>query len=92
MSTANAKLMKSVNKLKLLKFKKEEIEAQIKEIEDELKTAIGDEEVMLYKGVQIYSYKTIQSSRFDSSAFKDEMPQLYASFLRPTTYRRLTLR
>ena len=81
-----------VRELKELKAMADELAAEITAIEDTIKadmTAQGIEEMT----VDIYRvrYKTVKSSRFDTTAFKKAMPDLAAQFMRETESRRFTV-
>ena len=76
--------------LKELKAMQEELAAEISAIEDEIKTAMGDQEQVIAGGYKI-TWKAVTSSRFDSSAFKKAMPELAAQYTKTTTTRRFTV-
>lgn len=61
---------------------------------DELKAAIiaimGDRETVT-EGATKATYKPVTSSRFDSSGFKKEYPELFTEYSTPTTYKRFTV-
>ena len=61
---------------------------------DELKAAIiaimGDRETVT-EGATKATYKLVTSSRFDSSGFKKEYPELFTEYSTPTTYKRFTV-
>ncbi len=81
-----------VRELKELKAMADELAAEITAIEDSIKsdmTAQGVEEMT----VDVYKvrYKTVKSSRFDTTAFKKAMPNLAAQFMRDTESRRFTV-
>ena len=85
-------MITKVRELKELKAMAEELAAAISTIEDEIKaemTARNVEELT----VDVYKirYKTVNSSRFDSSSFKNAMPDLYNQFTKQTTSRRFTV-
>ncbi len=85
-------LTKKVRELKELKAFADEIAAEITTIEDELKAemnAQGVEEMMV--DVFKLRYKTVTSSRFDTSAFKATHGELYAQYTKPTVSRRFTI-
>ena len=81
-----------VRELKELKAMAAEIADEIATIEDSIKaemTARGTDEMT----VDVYKIKwtTVTSSRFDTTAFKSEMPELYGRFTKTTTARRFTV-
>ena len=76
--------------LKELKAMREELDAEIAAIEDEIKMEMGDKETLIAGCFKI-TWKAITSSRFDSTAFKKAMPELAAQFTKTTTTRRFTI-
>ena len=89
---SKTEMTSKVRELKELKAMADELAAEITAIEDTIKadmTAQGVEEMT----VDIYKvrYKTVKSSRFDSTAFKKAMPDLAAQFMRETESRRFTV-
>ena len=81
-----------VRELKELKAMAAEIADEIATIEDSIKaemTARGTDEM----AVDVYKIRwtTVTSSRFDTTAFKSEMPELYGRFTKTTTTRRFTV-
>lgn len=89
---SKTEMMSKVRELKELKVMAEELAAEITAIEDSIKadmTAQGIEEMT----VDVYKvrYKTVKSSRFDTTAFKKAMPDLAAQFTRETESRRFTV-
>lgn len=89
---SKTEMTSKVRELKELKAMADELAAEITAIEDTIKadmTAQGVEEMT----VDVYKvrYKTVKSSRFDSTAFKKAMPDLAAQFMRETESRRFTV-
>lgn len=76
--------------LKELKAMREELDAEIASIEEEIKQEMGDKEIMIAGAFKI-TWKAITSSRFDSTAFKKAMPELAAQFTKTTTIRRFSI-
>ena len=81
-----------VRELKELKAMAAEIADEIATIEDSIKaemTARGTDEMT----VDVYKIRwaTVTSSRFDTTAFKSEMPELYGRFTKTTATRRFTV-
>jgi len=76
--------------LKELKAMREELDAEISVIEDEIKAAMGEQEQIIAGEYKI-TWKAVTSSRFDSSAFKKAMPELAAQYTKTTTTRRFTV-
>lgn len=89
---SKTEMTSKVRELKELKAMADELAAEISAIEDSIKadmTAQGVEEMT----VDVYTvrYKTVKSSRFDTTAFKKVMPELAAQFMRETKSRRFTV-
>ena len=76
--------------LKELKALREELDAEIAAIEDEIKATMGEQEQIIAGGYKI-TWKAVTSSRFDSSAFKKANPELAAQYTKTTTTRRFTI-
>ena len=81
-----------VRELKELKAMLNEIEGEIATMEDEIKaemTARNTEEL----SVDVYKIRwtSVTSSRFDASAFKSAMPELYKQFTKISESRRFSI-
>lgn len=90
MSTNN--IITKIEELKELEELLEEVKAEADEIRDELKQTMldrGTEE--LEAGKYILRYQSIVSNRFDSSAFKKALPDLYKSFTKQSISRRFSV-
>jgi putative phage-type endonuclease len=61
------------------------------EKENKLKEAIGEHETAIVGKYKI-TWKNITSNRFDSRTFKKEYPDLYAKFVKTSTYRRFSIK
>ena len=84
-------IQSKARELKELKVMKEELEAAITAIEDALKAAMGEKEEM-FCGEYKLTYQTVNTSRFDSTAFKREHADLAAAYTKFTTYRRFSVK
>lgn len=85
-------IIAAVTELQELRRMQEELEAEITAAQDKIKRhmeATGTDS--LTAGAWKVSYKAVTSSRFDSTAFKREMPDLAARFTKTTTTRRFTV-
>lgn len=90
MSTNN--IITKIEELKELEELLEEVKAEADAIRDELKQTMldrGTEE--LEAGKYILRYQSIVSNRFDSSAFKKALPDLYKSFTKQSISRRFSV-
>ena len=87
---SNQSMEVKVKELLELKRMKEELEAEIAAVEDEIKTVMGDEET-LFAGAFKVSWKTFTSSRLDSTALKKALPEIAAQFTKQITARRFSV-
>lgn len=76
--------------LQELKRMREELDAEIAATEDAIKAAMGDAE-QLTAGAYKITWKPVTSSRIDTTAFKKEMPEIAARYLKTTTVRRFVV-
>ena len=79
-----------IKELMELKRMREELEAEITTIEDEIKSRMGTEETLLAGSYKV-SWTTYTSSRFDSTRFKKEHAELAAAYTKQTTSRRFSI-
>ena len=89
---ANNELLNKIEALNEWEALMEVAKAEIEAIRDSLKQEMlerGTEE--LECGQYILRYQTIVSNRFDSSAFKKTLPEVYKSFIRQSTSKRFTV-
>ena len=87
---SNPNLEPKVKELMELKRMREELDVEISSIEDELKKAIGDEETMIAGAFKV-SWKSVTTSRLDSSALKKALPEIAAKFMKQTTSKRFCI-
>lgn len=69
---------------------REELDAEIASLQDEIKAAMGDQEQMVCGEYKI-SWKHIESRRIDTTALKTAMPDVAAQFTKTTGTRRFTV-
>ena len=70
----------------------EEAKAEVEAIKDSIKAEMADRDLdELEAGSYIVRYKTIATSRFDSTAFKKTYEDLYKAFQKQTTSRRFSI-
>ena len=69
---------------------KEELEAEIASMEDEIKQVMGEEETLLAGSYKVL-WKPVTTSRFDSTRFKKDHAELAAAYMKTTTCRRFTI-
>jgi len=87
---SNPNMENKVKELLELKRMKEELEAEISAMEDEIKQVMGEAETLLAGAFKV-SWKTFSSSRFDSVRFKKEHAELAAAYTKQTTARRFSI-
>lgn len=68
----------------------EELEAELTALQDEIKAFMGDSE-LLTAGPYKVSYKTVTTSRVDTTALKKALPDIAAQYTKTTTTRRFTV-
>ena len=70
----------------------EEAKAEVEAIKDSIKAEMADRDLdELEAGAYIERYKTVATSRFDSTSFKKTYEDLYKAFLKQTTSRRFSI-
>lgn len=83
----------TIKELKEYKLLKEEAEARIAELESVIKSEMKSQEL---EKMTIGEYKItlsqITSKRVDSKALQENRPDIYALFVKASTYERLTVR
>lgn len=84
---SNPNMEAKVKELMELKRMKEELEAEITAAEDEIKSVMGNEEMLLAGAFKV-TWKAVTSSRLDSSALKKALPEVAERFMKQTTIRR----
>ena len=87
---SNPNMEAKVKELMELKRMKEELEAEITAMEDEIKSVMGDEETLLAGAFKV-DWKTVITSRIDTTALKKMMPEIAAQFTKTTTARRFSI-
>ena len=70
----------------------EEAKAEVEAIKDSIKAEMADRDLdEMEAGSYIVRYKTVATSRFDSTSFKKTYEDLYKAFLKQTTSRRFSI-
>ena len=87
---SNPTLESTIHEILDLKRMREELDAEIIALEDSIKAAMGEEE-LLTAGAYKVSWKTFTSSRVDTTALKKELPDIAAQFTKQTTARRFSI-
>ena len=87
---SNPNLTPKITELMELKRMRDELDAEIQAAEDEIKQAMGDDDTLLAGPFKV-SWKTITSSRLDSTALKKALPEIAARFMKQPTTRRFSI-
>ena len=87
---SNPNLTPKITELMELKRMRDELDAEIQAAEDEIKQAMGDDDTLLAGPFKV-TWKTITSSRLDSTALKKALPVIAARFMKQTTTRRFSI-
>ena len=87
---SNPGLENKVKELMELKRMREELEAEICAAEEEIKNAMGNEEI-LFAGAFKVSWKSFVSTRMDTAALKKTLPEIAAQFTKQTVSRRFSI-
>ena len=88
---SNPNLEPKVKELMELRRMKEELDAEIQHIEDQIKQAMGDDETLIAGAFKV-DWKTVVSSRIDTAALKKALPEIAERFMKQTTTRRFCVR
>ena len=89
---ANNELLNKIEALNEWEALMEEARAEAEAIRDSLKQEMLDRDAEeLEVGQYIVRYQVIVTNRFDNSAFKKALPDVYKSFIRQGTSKRFTI-
>jgi len=81
-----------VNNLRELRRMADEIAAEIEAIQDEIKNHMSAANVDTLAGTDYkITWKAVTSSRFDTTAFKKDNPEIAAAYTKTTTARRFVI-
>lgn len=86
----NAEINTRVKEVKELQRFIEELTAEMESKKDELKAFMGDTEEVSTDEYKL-TYKTITSSRLDTTALKKELPEIATRFTKTTASRRFCI-
>lgn len=85
-------IITKVNELKELEELIREATAEAEAIKDVLKQTMNEQNTEeLAAGTHIIRYTTVLSNRFDSTAFKKVMPDVYKAYTKQTMSRRFSI-
>ena len=87
---SNPNMEAKVKELMELKRMKEELEAEIAAAEDEIKAVMGEEEI-LNAGAFKVTWKTVTSTRIDTTALRKDLPEIWQEYGKTTTTRRFSI-
>ena len=88
---SNPNLESTIKDLMEFKRMREELDAEIANIEDEIKQAMGSEETLIAGAFKV-DWKTVITSRIDTTALKKALPEIAERFMKQTTTRRFCVR
>ena len=89
---SNTEIQSKVNELRELRRMADELAAEIEAAQDAIKAHMTAIHADTLTGIDYkITWKTVTSSRFDSTAFKKEMPGLAERFTKSTTSRRFVV-
>lgn len=83
-------LENKAKELQELKRMREELDAEMAALEDEIKASMGDAEQITAGAFKI-TWKAVASSRLDTAALKKALPDVAAQFMKQTTAKRFTI-
>ena len=88
----NIELGNKVKEIRELTRMREELEAEITALQDEIKKQMEAEATYEYAGVDFkVSWKEVSSTRLDTTALKKALPELAEKFSKTTTSRRFCI-
>lgn len=87
---SDQELTARVNELQELKRMQEELSAEIDALQDTIKAAMGDNE-MIIAGAWKVTYKAVTSTRIDTAALKKDLPDVAARYSKTSTCKRFTV-
>lgn len=87
---SNPNLEPKIKELMELRRMKEELDAEITQLEDQIKQSMGNEETLIAGAFKV-TWKTISSSRIDTTALKKALPEIASRFMKQTTTRRFQI-
>ena len=87
---SNPNLEPKVKELMELRRMKEELDNEIVSLEDEIKQAMGNEEILIAGAFKV-SWKTVTTCRLDSAALRKTLPEIATKFMKQTTSKRFCI-
>ena len=90
---SNQEIHETIKQLKEYKLLREECDAKISELETTIKSEMKSQELeKMVIGEFKCSLTTVSSKRVDSKALQENRPDIYALFVKASSYERLTVR
>ena len=86
----NEAIIHDIDELQELKRMREELDAAIEAAADKVKAALGDTETGVFGPYKV-TYKTVVSTRVDTTALKKELPEIAARFSKDSESRPLRI-
>ena len=87
-----AEMNAKIAELKDLETMQDELKTMIDSIKDELKAELTEQGVEeLEVGANIVRYTTVLSQRFDSTALKKKLPEIYGAYTKQVTSKRFSI-
>lgn len=87
----NSESERLIEAIESLKAEKKQLEEQLKTYENQLKMALEDASEGVSSRYKV-TYKAITSNRIDSKRLREEMPEIYERFTKPSISRRLQIK
>ena len=87
---SNSEIITALSELQELRRMQEELTAEIEALQDKIKNHMGDQELLL-AGPYKVSWKSVTTTRIDTTALKKALPDIAERFSKTTTTRRFTI-
>ena len=89
---ATNEMIQKIEELQELEAYIEEVKAEAEAIRDEIKQTMLDQDTEeLTAGQYIVRWTSVLTNRFDTTAFKKALPEVYKSFTKQSASRRFTI-
>jgi len=86
----NNEMIRTIDELQELKRMREELDAAIEAAQDKIKAAMGTTETGTFGPYKV-TYKTVLSTRVDTTTLKKELPEIAARYSKTTESRPLRI-
>ena len=83
-------MIRDINELQELKRMRDELDAAIESAQDKIKAALGDTETATFGPYKV-TYKTVTSTRVDTTTMKKELPEIAARYSKTSESRPLRI-